>query len=49
LRQIGHKLCSIIYVVSWIDGQKCRRKCRRGKVGREEGNLSFNVGFGEIV
>jgi hypothetical protein len=25
---IGHRLCSIICVMSWIDGQRCKRRCK---------------------
>jgi hypothetical protein len=24
---IGHRLCSIICAMSWIDGQRCKRRC----------------------
>ncbi len=34
--------------MNWIDGQKCRRKCK-GEIGRQEGNLSISISFGEIV
>ncbi len=33
----------------WIDGQRCRRKCKQWKVKRQEGDLSFNAGYRKIV